>query len=73
MNVVCCPAEIANCVCTLPDRHDGPHVCDCEGSWAFVNGDPHQVTIHALPGSAGVLRQRDFMHTVVPEHERTSP
>jgi hypothetical protein len=32
-----CGTVEAACVCSLPLRHDGPHVCDCGGSWHFDN------------------------------------
>lgn len=29
-----CSSRLASCVCSLPDEHEGPHVCECKGSWA---------------------------------------
>lgn len=30
-----CGLVEASCVCGLAPEHDGPHVCDCGGSWHF--------------------------------------
>lgn len=28
-----CAAWMASCECSLDVRHEGPHICECEGSW----------------------------------------
>ncbi len=30
-----CGCIEAQCICSLPHGHDGPHVCGCKGSWHF--------------------------------------
>lgn len=38
-----CTATEASCICNLRFEHQGPHICECEGSW----GDDGE--IHAMP------------------------
>lgn len=47
-----CDGWIASCFCVLPDGHDGPHECDCGGSWLVT--DDGDFEIHALPIEEGV-------------------
>jgi len=28
-----CPAILASCQCKFEAGHEGPHVCECKGSW----------------------------------------
>jgi hypothetical protein len=28
-----CPAHKASCLCVHVDGHEGPHLCNCKGSW----------------------------------------
>ncbi len=34
-----CGHTEAKCVCALPPHTEGPHQCECEGSWQYVNGE----------------------------------
>lgn len=48
-----CGLEQDSCVCWLEDNHNGPHVCECKGSWDFT--DAGEFVFVAAPGSG-----RDF-------------
>lgn len=55
-SVVGCPAIKSACMCSLPEGHDGPHVCDCKGSWgdrgeiyAWPTGDEDSLISTLLP------------------------
>ena len=41
-----CGAAESRCVCSLPSEHEGPHVCDCAGSWEW---GPDGFKVHAWP------------------------
>lgn len=45
-----CTAREADCRCMLPAHLDGPHVCDCGGSWEWTRDGEFRV--RAWPGEA---------------------
>ena len=47
--VLVCSATEAKCHCNHSDGHEGPHVCDCTGSWEIIDGDFH---VRSMPNPA---------------------
>ena len=35
MEIKYCSDLNYSCVCCLPDKHEGPHICGCQGSWKY--------------------------------------
>ena len=61
--VLCGVAESA-CVCVEDAGHDGPHVCDCLGSWEYdADGEFRPLTFPGGPEAsmAGMLEVIDRM------------
>lgn len=48
---LCCDV-IEACICDLGIDHDGPHICDCGGSWEF--DDRGEFRTVKLPGGMSI-------------------
>ena len=59
-----CGLQESKCFCTEDKGHDGPHVCDCGGSWDF-DADGKFVIVN-LPGPFGGGR-------VLPTYDPSTP
>jgi hypothetical protein len=50
-----CGLEEARCICRLPRDHDGPHECECGGSWSFTAEGTFRVESYPQVFVGGVL------------------